>query len=526
MPENPPRAQQDLNRDAYLLRQHLTDDEKKLLDQALWSPPRAVERYKTDPVAFCREVLHMDLSFYQKDVLINLEEFHRVCFRGPHGAGKSTISAAAVLWFIAVNEECKVITTASAWRQLTEYLWPEIHKWANKADWWRVGLKVRNGRELMKRKIQIGTTENRFATSVASNDPSKIEGAHSGGIMYVFDEAKTIINDTWDAAEGALGTPNAYAIALSTPGDSVGRFYDIQTKREKYSAWKTVVVTDEDCIKAGRMTEEWRETRKREWGEDSPMYMRRVRGLFAEDSGDTLIRLAWVEKAQERWHELWKEVQDLADTGIPKYEAERMIWGDLSDVGCDPARSGSDKTGWAYRHGNYIKRVSRTDEADTTITGDLLCQAMEDNTSTGKVDSIGVGAGAFDYARRQWNDKKWRTQDARCPVIPINVSNATKVRDKTGEMTFNRLRDYIWWSLREKLESAYRGEGDIALPPDDDLARDLVAYKWKPTQTGKVMIDSKDEVKKVLGRSTDTGDAVVLAFAPDSPPYRPMIAFV
>jgi phage terminase large subunit len=527
MSNNTPRSQQELNRDAFLLREYLTDDEKALLDKALWSPKRALERYRTDPLAFCREVLKMSLAYYQEDVLTELVTHYRVCFRGPHGAGKSTIAAAAVLWFIAVHDECKIITTASAWRQLTEYLWPEIHKWAGRAEWWRIGLKIRNGKELMKLKLEIGETGNRFATAVASNDPAKIEGAHSEKILYVFDESKAIINETWDAAEGALGTPGSYALSLSTPGDSIGRFYDIQTKREKYAAWSVVAVTDEDCIKAGRMTEAWRAQRALEWGTDSPMYMRRVQGKFAEDSGDTLIRLSWVEKAQERWHELWQRVDELVESGTrTRAEAEDDVWGALSDVGCDPARSGADKTGWAFRHGNYIKSIKRTDEADTTITGDILCGWMEDNTALGKVDVNGLGAGAFDYARRQWSDKKWRTQDVRCPVIAINVSNATKVRDKTGELTFNRLRDYIWWSLREKLEAAYKGLGDIALPPDDDLAKDLVAYKWTTTHTGKVLIESKDEVKKVLGRSTDTGDAVVLSFAPDAPPYKPMIGFV
>lgn len=521
-----PKAQRDQNRDAYLLREYLTDDEKRLLDQALWSPPRAVERYKKDPVAFCREVLKMTLTYYQEDVLNKLVAQNRVCFRGPHAAGKSTIAAASVLWFIAVHEECKIITTASAWRQLTIYLWPEIHKWANRAEWWRVGLRVRNGKELMKLKLEIGESGNRFAEAVASNDPQKIEGAHSENILYVFDESKAIINDTWDAAEGALGTPGAYALSLSTPGDSIGRFYDIQTKREKYSAWAIVAVTDEDCIRAGRMTEEWRAQRKQEWGADSVMYMRRVQGKFAEDSGDTLIRLSWVEKAQDRWRELWGQVDDMVDAGVKRGEAEEAIWGSLSDVGCDPARTGADKTGWALRYGDYIKAVKRTDEADLTITGDILCEYMEDNTAVGKVDTNGLGAGAFDHARRKWTDKQWRTQDIRCPVISINVSNATKVRDKTGQLMFNRLRDYMWWSFRERLEAAYKGDGDIALPPDDDLAKDLIAYKWSMTHTGKVLIESKDEVKKVLGRSTDTGDAVVLAFAPDAPPYKPMIGFV
>lgn len=524
MPENKPSDVRKENKEAYLLREYLTPEEQHQLDQLLWSPERAMTRYRTDPVAFCREVLKMDLAPYQQDVLTNLLNHSRCCFRGPHGAGKSTIAAAAVLWFLGVHEECKIITTASAWRQLTEYLWPEINKWAAKAEWWRIGVRLRPDKELFKLKIEIG--RNRFATAVASNDPAKIEGAHSANILYVFDESKAIPPDVWDAAEGALGTPGAYALALSTPGESSGRFYDIQTEREKYSAWSVVVVNDEDAIRAGRMTKAWREQRKQEWGEDSVMYQRRVRGLFAEDSGDSLIRLVWVEKAQERWHELHRQVRELIEAGVSQAEAEERVWGALSDIGCDPAGSGIDKTGWAYLYGNYIRLVGRSNEGDLMQVADRLSDDMENTTAIAKIDSNGLGAGVYDRLRQKWRNKELRPMDQTMPIIGINVSTATKNRDRTGELMFNRLRDYLWWNLREKLEMGYKGELDIALPPDKDMEKDLVAYRWTTTATGKVVIESKEEVRKRLGRSTDTGDAVVLAFAPDSPPYKPMIGFI
>jgi hypothetical protein len=44
------------------------------------------------------------------------------------------------------------------------------------------------------------------------------------------------------------------------------------------------------------------------------------------------------------------------------------------------------------------------------------------------------------------------------------------------------------------------------------------------TSGGKVQVESKDEIRKRLGRSTDSGDAVVQAFwvepAPTYPPFR------
>jgi hypothetical protein len=60
-----------------------------------------------------------------------LVKHHRVAARGPHGLGKTTLASWVVIWFALTRDgdDWKVITTASAWRQLEKFLWPEIHKW-------------------------------------------------------------------------------------------------------------------------------------------------------------------------------------------------------------------------------------------------------------------------------------------------------------------------------------------------------------------------------------------------------------
>jgi hypothetical protein len=48
------------------------------------------------------------------------------------------------------------------------------------------------------------------------------------------------------------------------------------------------------------------------------------------------------------------------------------------------------------------------------------------------------------------------------------------------------------------------------LPMDRELLGDLTAPKWTNTTSG-VKIESKEDIKKRLGRSTDCGDAVAMA---------------
>lgn len=50
------------------------------------------------------------------------------------------------------------------------------------------------------------------------------------------------------------------------------------------------------------------------------------------------------------------------------------------------------------------------------------------------------------------------------------------------------------------------------LPRSDTLKADLTVPHWKVLSNGTIQIESKDDIRKRLGRSTDEGDAVVMSF--------------
>ena len=53
---------------------------------------------------------------------------------------------------------------------------------------------------------------------------------------------------------------------------------------------------------------------------------------------------------------------------------------------------------------------------------------------------------------------------------------------------------------------------DVKLPDDDETVAELSDVKYKLTSSGKIQIESKDEMKKRGRRSPDLADAVVLTF--------------
>lgn len=450
-------------------------------------------KYWNDPVGFaenCIEWYSDELTLYQKEILAAIMREHRVSVRGPHGLGKTTEMAIAILWFALTREglDWKIITTASTWRQLTKYLWPEIHKWSRRLKWDEIGrVKFDERKELFQLHIRLSTGE---AFAVASDVPEKIEGAHADHLMYVVDEAKTVIAGTFDAIEGAFSGSSAgnaveaLALAFSTPGEPTGRFYDIHSRRPGYEDWWVRHVSLEEAVAAGRITMEWAKQRERQWGVTTAVYQNRVLGEFAKDAIDGLIPLAWVEAAFGRWESAREE-------NYP-----------FSGVGVDVARAGHDKTIFASRFGRFIDELESVYGADTMEVTGYVAQIFMRHNRQGyaSVDVIGVGAGVVDRLREQNFD-----------VWAFNASEKSEQTDLSGELEFTNTRSAAWWTMREILDPANNFE--FALPPDDELMGDLMAPRYRRTSGGRLQIEDKDAIRKRLGRSPDRGDAVVMVCA-------------
>lgn len=433
---------------------------------------------------------------YQNEVLTKLDEGRRVALRGPHGIGKTGLLAWVVIHFAITSDgvDWKAITTASAWRQLLKYLWPEIHKWTRRIRWDVVDRRpLAVGSELLDLSIKGRTGE---AFAVASSDAALIEGAHADHLLYVLDEAKAIPDATFDAVEGAFASMGeSLALCASTPGEPAGRFYDICRRAPGLEDWWVRHVTLDEAIAAGRVNPAWAAQRLKQWGKDSAVYQNRVEGNFAASDEDGVIPLSWIEAANERWH-AWDEA------GRP---------GRFFGVGADVARGGADRTVLApvYRHEGLdaVGDLRRYDERSTmAIVGRVGGLLSSTGAGFASVDVVGVGAGVVDRLRE--THQLW-------PIVAFGERQATTRRDSSGELGFVNVRSAAWWGLRELLDpdgSAATAGRAVALPPDDLLTGDLVAPHWRVVSGGLIAVESKDEIRKRIGRSTDSGDAVIQVF--------------
>ncbi len=443
--------------------------------------------YADDPVAWVHDFIPaFELTEYQEETLEKLALDHRVAIRAPRGAGKTAPASAATLWFANTFDglDWKVVATAGGWRQLIKFLWPEIHKWARHIDFEKLGRPRYTNLELQGMSLKLSTGE---AFGVASDNPDLIEGAHAENLLTIVDEAKAVPAKSWDAIEGYFSDPgHKLVLALSVPGEPAGRFHEIHSRAPGYEEWTAIHVTKERALKAGRITQDWVEKRAKQWGEDSPLYRTYVKAEFA-GSEDAAIPLAWIEAAQERWEDDLRSV--------------------LSSLGVDVADTGEDQTVIAKLYGTQVAELEYHNETGAVGEG---VQATVGHVwkATGygaaqipvTVDSIGVGAGVVGQLREKGAN-----------VVGFNAGESTDWTDESLELRFVNKRSAAWWNLREILHPD--NPTPIALPPDELLVGDLASPKWLPiTSGGKLRLEPKADIKKRLGRSPDSGDAVAMLF--------------
>lgn len=219
-------------------------------------------------------------------------------------------------------------------------------------------------------------------------------------------------------------------------------------------------------------------------------------GDFEEDLQDELwqcIPAQWVLDAMERWRNSCKPP---------------VV---MSAVGVDPSRGGKDATCIALRYDNWIDEIVSypgSQSPDGITVAKHVIEQMPDLSAYINVDAIGVGGATLD-ALKQFG----------CEAYGVVVSESDPdATDRKGVFHFRNKRAQYWWMLRELLDPAY--DSDLCIPDDNELLAELTAPLWKVTDY-KILIESKEDIRKRIGRSTDRADALILSLVDRGISYTP-----
>lgn len=204
------------------------------------------------------------------------------------------------------------------------------------------------------------------------------------------------------------------------------------------------------------------------------------------DADFQVIPTQWVLEAQARW-------TSGGGRGVP-----------MTAMAFDPAGGGADAAELIWRHGGWYSApvtARGEDTADGSAAAATIFKHRRDNAPV--VIDVGGGYGGA---------VTMRLADNSISFIGFNGGAAGHGKTADRQLTFANARAAAWWKFREALDPDQPGGSPIALPPDTELRSDLTTPTFKVTLRG-LLIESKDEIRKRIGRSPGKGDAAVMCLS-------------
>jgi phage terminase large subunit len=466
---------------------------------------RVVE-WRRDPVKFVRECLHVEPDAWQLDVLTaaGVPGRKRIVMKACAGPGKTAVLAwlgwHRLACFAEKHEHPKGAAVSITSANLRDNLWAEMARWQNTSPF------LLHSFEWSASRIAARDHKNTWFLSAKgwakSADMETIgrtlSGQHSRFPFYLIDESGDIPpNMVKSAEQGLTSCEDGLIITAGNTTSQKGLLYDVsvthRTEANGAKRWEVISITaDPDSPKrTPRVPIEWAREQIALYGRENPWVMAYILGLFPPGSIDALLSSDDVEKAMNLH---------------PR--PETYSWAQKR-LGTDVARFGDDRTVTFPRQGIVaftpkVMRHARDSAVSVNIASSVMAKKMEwaQKTEWGGEeeilaffdDTVGWAHGAVDVMRAAGHQ-----------VYAIQFNGPA------NDPRYFNLRAEMWMKMADWVKAG----GSLPNIPE------LIAELTSPTyyfHNGKFQIESKDQVKKRLGRSPDLADALALTFSiPDMP---------
>jgi phage terminase large subunit len=403
---------------------------------------------------------------------------HKYCgVESATGTGKTFLGALIVFWFLECWENSLVITTAPKQDQLELNMW----KWVEYYHKQFARGTLTNLKLSLSGKDDYWIAKG-FVAGVKADESSttKAQGFHAEHMLIIIEETPGVPLPTINAFQNTCSSPHNLILAFGNPDHQLDNLHQFCRQEGvvhvRISALDHPnIVTNNPNLIPGAVSQMGIQRIRIKFGDDSPITLSRTRGISPDEAIDALIKVAWCLKAVEN------RTIDL--------EAEKAI-------GVDVANSeNGDKASIAIGQGNICTKVEDFRCEDANQLGYMVHRiVMEERIPVRRigVDGIGVGAGTVNTLKSLGLKAK-----------SINIQGAAKPIKMDQEEKFQNLRSQMWWQCREDLRN-----GEIGMPNDTELIADLTMPKYE-VNNGKIMIETKENIKKRLGRSPNKGDSFV-----------------
>ena len=435
-----------------------TDARIKEIVRALWD----------DRIGFVKAVFKVTPTPQQAQALLGLDQHDNVTVRSGHGCGKSTTMSWAGWHYLCTRPHCRVPCTAPTKHQLYDILWSEFGKWHKKMN-----PLFRDQFIMTKERIEhVDDPTGWFAAArtATKENPEALQGFHAEYVLRIIEEASGVPDECYEVLLGAHGMKETKEIMGGNPTRIDGSFFRSHNQdKDLYRVLRW------NCLESPICPPKFAERIERKYGSDSNIYRVRVLGEFPERDGDAFMPYDLVAAALER------EIS-------PQKTFEKVF-------GVDVARFGEDITVIAVRQGDeFLPYHTLRQKSNMEVAGYVARMANEMKPKAIFVDVIGVGSGVYD-----------RLSEIGFPVIPVNVSESPA----TAPQKYRRLRDELWGNMRDWFEQRRGTIWDNEL---NQLVGELTTPKYSHTSDGKIIIESKDDMKKRGKDSPNIADAHIMTF--------------
>lgn len=307
--------------------------------------------------------------------------------------------------------------------------------------------------------------------------------------VYFVDESAFI--EHYDRVEAALSQNTETVIDISTHNGVGTRFYQKRNEGR-------VDVFVFDWRDDPRKDEAWYERKRAEL--PANIVAQEIDRDATASLTDTVIKMDWIKAAVD----------------FP------MDYGSVIEAGLDVADGGDDLSVYISRAGAKVLSIEKWKTSNTIQTAHKATEyARRDKVQTLKYDRVGVGSGVaatFDLAT-----------DLGFETVGINGADAPTEKIKFDDVPniyiterFINKRAENWWSLRRRFQRTYEHKNGlrqypldelISIPNHQTLINELSTVQYKYVESGKIKIESKQDLKKRGIKSPDYADALVYCYA-------------
>jgi hypothetical protein len=406
------------------------------------------------PRPLWRDEIHPKLEQYRFSVIVAHRRFGKTVGSVNHLIKKATqnkLRAPKYAYIAPFQKQARMI----AWSYLKFYTSPIP------------GIKVNETQGFIEFPSYQNNSEGARIYIVGADNPDVLRGTYWDGV--VIDEYAQIKQELWgEVLRPALADRKGFAVIIGTPKGQ-NQFYDMYQRALKDKDWYTCcyradesgVISDEELAS---MMKEMLPTEVRQ-----ELYCD-----FSASAYNILIPI------------------DLATEASKRKKTQADIVTSPKIIGVDVARFGEDRSIIFKRQGQQAFNPRVLQGIDNmTLAATVAAEINEFNPDAVFIDA-GRGEGVIDRLRQ------------------LGFKNIIEVPFGGKAIKDNRYinkRIEMWDEMRQWLEDGG------AIPDMSELKSDITVPEYSFDAKGRLKLQSKEEIKEKLGKSTDLGDALALTFA-------------